>query len=57
METANKSERDEVLFNRVQSLDPREFIKRLSDLNRLPKGCKLPPVPELVHKGKSLPLE
>ena len=47
--------RDENLNRRVSSLDPREMLKRLSDLNKLPNGCKVPPVPQLYSKGKSLP--
>ena len=47
--------RDERLRARAGSLDPREMLKRLSDLKKLPNGCKVPPVPELVSKGKSVP--
>ena len=46
---------DDILRGRVSSLDPREMLKRMSDMKKLPSGCKVPPVPALMIKGKTVP--
>ena len=52
---SNAAMQDDRLRGRISSLDPREMLKRMSDLKKLPSGCKVPPVPALMKKGKTVP--